>query len=222
MVQAQLLSTLITRARLRVAELIRMLKALRPDDGGPLSEHSITMFIKTIIEPAEVILRHMLLLMAAQLAPHTRKPGTPHPANPRAGGDRAPQDRAPPKPRTPLFRLFDPAPRAPQTPPADDIRPARPRAPAAAKPKPTPAEALAALNAKFEARLAALTEAARDPDAAARRLLARVRRERPATCPISPVMPESLKNMRMPDFRETFRALTKAAPPVWQQLLDSS
>lgn len=69
MVQAQLLSTLITRAHLRVAELIRMLRELRPDDGGPLSEFTITLFIRTILEPAEAILRHMLLLMAAQLAP---------------------------------------------------------------------------------------------------------------------------------------------------------
>ena len=128
----------------------------------------------------------------------------------------------PPKPRTPLFRPFDPAPRVPQTPPTDDTRPAKPRAPRTLRPVPTPAEALAALNAKFEARLAALTAAALDPDTAARRLLARLRRDKPATCPISPVMPEGLKGMRTPTYRETFRALTKVTGPVWQQLTDTS
>lgn len=82
-----------------------MLKALRPDDGGPLSEHSITMFIKTIIVPAEVIVRHMLLLMAAQLAPHARKPTAPNAAPSCAGGDRAQPKTTPSRPQTPHASL---------------------------------------------------------------------------------------------------------------------
>jgi hypothetical protein len=161
----------------------------------------------------------MLLLMAAQLAPHARKPALPAPSHPRAGGDRAQPDKTP-KPRTPLFRLFDPAPRQPTDHPR--TAPAQPRAPRLPKPIPTPEEALARLNAKFEARLAALTAAALDPDAAARRLLARLRRDKPATCPISPAMPEGLKGMRTPTYRDTFQALVKYAAPVWQQLTDTS
>jgi hypothetical protein len=197
-----------------------MLRELRPDTPGPLSAFTISQFIRTIVEPAEAILRHMLLLMAAQLAPHARKPALPAPSHPRAGGDRAQPDKAP-KPRTPLFRLFDPAPRELQSPPADKHR-ARPRTPRIPKPILTAEEALAALNAKFEARLAALTAAALDPDAAARRLLARLRRDKPATCPISPAMPEGLKGMRTPTYRDTFRALTNVTAPVWQQLTDTS
>ena len=35
-------------------------------------------------------------------------------------------------------------------------------------------------------------------------------------------MPEGLKGMRTPTYRETFRALTKVTGPVWQQLTDTS
>ncbi|MFN4226414.1 MAG: hypothetical protein ACK4HR_08855 [Hyphomonas sp.] len=208
---------LITRARLRVAELIRMLNDMRPEGGGLLSAHAIALFVRTILEPAESILRHMLLLMAAELLPLLRKAAGPPAAAP---GRRKAPAATPPIARAPLFRLFDTPPRPAA---GSSLRtPAGPRAPRAASPDLSAGDALAALNAGFEARLAALTAAALDPDTAARRLLARLRRERPATCRIRTDMPEGLKQMRTPTYRDTFHALTAATGPVWLQLIDSS
>ncbi len=208
---------LIDRARMRVSALINMMRQMRPPGGDLIGEQRIAHLVHTLLEPAEAILRHALLLLAIRFLPRFPKPAADTASPPRCPSADAPlaaRDSAP------LFHLLDPAPR----PPAEHPRPAHaaPGMRAAPKPAPTPDEVLAALNAGFEDRLAALTAAWADPRAAARRFLARPRRNKPATCPVSLTMPEGLNDMRTPAFRQIFHEIAENTEAYWPRLIDSS
>ena len=210
------LERLIAEALRQVAQLILFAQDLLLGRNGAAKAIALRGVLASCIAPAEAILRRAIYLLASTLP---REPvrartiitGAAFPAR-SANGEPA----ASAKPRTPLFRLTEPAARAPRPAPA----PTRAPSPTA---RTLPRETdLAALLEKFQSRLTALQAASGNPEAAARRLLRRLARTRPTRRPLSETAPPGITRMRMDSFKIFFAQINTASLQAWPRLSNTS
>lgn len=207
---------LIAEALRQVAQLVLFAQDLLLDRTGAAKAVALRGVLASCIAPAEAILRRAIYLLASTLPPEpvrtrTIITGAAFPA--RSGNDQPP---APAKPRTPLFRLTEPAARAPR--PATS-RTNAPSPTARAVPR---APDLAALAEKVQSRLTALQAASGNPQAAARRLLRRLARTRPTRRPLSEAAPPGITRMRMDSFKIFFAQINTASLQAWPRLSNTS